>query len=668
MDEIKKTTSSKILALLGKERFLLAIIFFLALSLRLLHVFHVSDIAPFGDAMEYHAYGVDMANYQRFGIVQPSTYRGPVYPFFLGVIYMLYGQNYQMARIIQAILGSAMCLVMYFLGKKLFSRAVGYFAAIITATFSLYIFYSACLLTETLYLFLIASIALLFLNVLKEPTTKNLISTGLLIGVSALLRAEILLTSVLLVGILWIENKFKILKTAREASIILAAVLIIILPWTFRNFVHTHRLVLISSQGGENFWKGNNPKSIGWQMRVSEDIANKYTTQIDMDKGLMKEALVFIKHNPTKWLKLLKVKFLAAFQFWRDEDQWLFPKRFGFISGISPPLFTMSAIVLLCFIGLLLNIRHTKALFIFYAFFITNLLLQTLLFVEARFHMHITPFMIILAASVIFFIEENVIKRFFPKFYDLYNAHREFILYPQDAKKPRRKKTILPTKSIKNFISHHTIMVFFIVILCLIIPFITLKIKNNIESTYTKKTKDLIVVQGENPKTSNYHIAQGFVPNNSQLLGNKALELQTNKEIPGGYFAIYAFDVNKEDTYDIYIAGTAPGTDTSGDNSWFSPYSISIDGAEPKEFTEESIQEDWPFYKKYQYIEGGYFFIKLMNITLNEGAHEIKVVIDKRRKHDGNFTFFIDALVISPESFKPKYNIGKIRKEIFYEQ
>ncbi len=178
--------------------------------------------------------------------------------------------------------------------------------------------------------------------------------------------------------------------------------------------------------------------------------------------------------------------------------------------------------------------------------------------------------------------------------------------------------------------------------------------------------QNIILIEGEVPKESNYADKIGRIYKNNALLNNKALELSTPESIEGGYYLTYEFEIEKSGIYNIIVCGTPPGPLEKG-SKWHSPYSVIVDGKVGKILSEELIVEEWPQYKKYNYLEGGYFFTKILTMDLAKGTHKININIGQRRKHDGDFTFYIDAIIIAPKGFKPQIRIGKIPKELFYD-
>jgi len=203
-------------------------------------------------------------------------------------------------------------------------------------------------------------------------------------------------------------------------------------------------------------------------------------------------------------------------------------------------------------------------------------------------------------------------------------------------------------------------------VLLLVSSALLVRIINHFE--YWSAIKEIVIIEGEKPKESNFFLSEDTqIETNKNFLSEEALELYASSAEKEEYYVAYDFEVSKDGAYDIFLAGAPPGPN-EGDtgDEWFCPYSASIDGVLVNNYTEKSLEETWPSYVDYEYYNYAYYFIKLMSVQLSKGRHEIKITVTGRRKYDNSFTFFIDALIISPKSFKPKSSIGKIPKGIFY--
>src|SRR3989338_10856069 len=108
-----------------KESVILTAIFFMAFVFRLWAAF--ADNRPFlGDQVAYDQFAVSLWKYHEFASGQghPTAYVTPLYPMFLAGIYAFFGYSHLWAKLIQALLGSGVCLLSYFIAKEAFGRYV----------------------------------------------------------------------------------------------------------------------------------------------------------------------------------------------------------------------------------------------------------------------------------------------------------------------------------------------------------------------------------------------------------------------------------------------------------------------------------------------------------------------------------------------------------------
>ena len=116
-----------------KTQFLMThacLIFAVALAVRLLHIWQLRP-RPFFDTLLGDANGYDQWA-QRLAagdwIGSDVFYQAPLYPYFLGVVYAVFGRDLLIVRIIQALIGSASCVLLGLAGGALFSKRVGLIA------------------------------------------------------------------------------------------------------------------------------------------------------------------------------------------------------------------------------------------------------------------------------------------------------------------------------------------------------------------------------------------------------------------------------------------------------------------------------------------------------------------------------------------------------------
>src|SRR5436190_23480173 len=108
------------------------LIFAVALAVRLVNIYQLKSTAFFetllGDANGYDQWAQRLAAGDWIGT--DVFYQAPLYPYFLGVVYAIFGRDLLVVRVIQAVIGSASCVLVGLAGERLFSKRVGLFAGL----------------------------------------------------------------------------------------------------------------------------------------------------------------------------------------------------------------------------------------------------------------------------------------------------------------------------------------------------------------------------------------------------------------------------------------------------------------------------------------------------------------------------------------------------------
>ena len=136
-------------------------LFAVALILRLYYL-HALGKTPFFEPLTamvddgvYNLRGQEIAAGNWLGTPSWLIYTTPLYPYFLGLIYRIFGYAIGAVHFIQTFLGALTPLLVYGLAKETFdSRRVPIFAGVISAAYIPFIFYENMLLGESLTIFL----------------------------------------------------------------------------------------------------------------------------------------------------------------------------------------------------------------------------------------------------------------------------------------------------------------------------------------------------------------------------------------------------------------------------------------------------------------------------------------------------------------------------------
>lgn len=142
------------------------------------------------DAGAYVCIAKDLLEKNSYTECGDETYREPGYPFFLAGIFYLAGYNADAVRFIQLLLFGISVILIYLIGKEVFSERVGVISGIISALFYGFASLPSLFNREILLLFL--SVLLVF-SLNRAGQTRNIyyfILSGLSIGVMTLTNAS----------------------------------------------------------------------------------------------------------------------------------------------------------------------------------------------------------------------------------------------------------------------------------------------------------------------------------------------------------------------------------------------------------------------------------------------------------------------------------------------
>jgi 4-amino-4-deoxy-L-arabinose transferase-like glycosyltransferase len=194
---------------------------------------------------------------ERFG-------RAPLYPLLLSVVSRITPPVHLLSaiRIAQSLLGAVAVLLLALVARQAAGPSAGTIAAWIAALYPPLVWQPSYVLSEALYVPLAFANVLLLAHAIERRHQASvsswvLVTCGVLGGLAALTRPVHVVF--LIVAGVWL-----LLRRHGQWAILLAiGALVVIAPWTARNYQQHGRLVLIASEGGITFWTGNHPLSPG---------------------------------------------------------------------------------------------------------------------------------------------------------------------------------------------------------------------------------------------------------------------------------------------------------------------------------------------------------------------------------------------------------------------
>jgi tetratricopeptide (TPR) repeat protein len=406
-------------------------IFMLALAVRAAYFFQVKANFPGWDSPTidplYHdLWARQIASGDLLG--SGPFFRAPLYAYFLGMIYAIAGPSLTAAKIIQHAFGALTCSLIFLFADRYFGRRIAVLSGLLSAFNWVFIYHEDELLLDSLLALLSVTIIWQLLRAADKPSFRAFFIAGLWLGAACITRPNYL--AFLPAIFIWLAILQKgVMGKALKYSIYAAAgCLLIILPVTARNIIVGRDAVLIASQGGINFYIGNNQHADGataalpefgptWQYSDAEYLAKVETgrlgremKQSEVSSFFNRKGLRYIVSEPLDWVGLMIKKldyFWNGFEISNNQNLYFY-RRFAPVTKILPPLFYL--ISPLSLLGLYLIARRDRSLLIIPLFVITYMLTVIAFFVTSRFRLPVLPFLIILASLGVFYLIETIRK------------------------------------------------------------------------------------------------------------------------------------------------------------------------------------------------------------------------------------------------------------------
>ena len=241
---------------------------------------------------------------ERFG-------RAPVYPLFLAAIDSLYPGDDAVPAVkaVQAALGAFGIWMVACVAGRVSGVRGATAAAWLAAIHPPLVWTPSYMFSETLYMALALGNIIAADRALADPAARRWFTCGLLGGLAALTRPAHLFF-LLLLGLYLVAR-----RALLPAVLAAAGALVVIAPWTARNWHEYGRPILIASEGGITFWTGNHPLSPGeGDMAANPAIkrdnqrlraAHPGLTPEELEPVYYREAFRAIAADPAWWTELL---------------------------------------------------------------------------------------------------------------------------------------------------------------------------------------------------------------------------------------------------------------------------------------------------------------------------------------------------------------------------
>ncbi|MCF6356953.1 MAG: glycosyltransferase family 39 protein [Draconibacterium sp.] len=208
--------------------------------------FYLHIFSPLNDANGYHQLALNILNTSSFSGNSPvyifdfftlDSVRTPGYPVFLAFIYLLFGVSPSLVIIFQIALNLASIYLVYSIAAKLFSnKNIALISAFLFSLDIYTLFFIFELYTETLFVFTLLFSTVLFIKSINSHGFLHLIISGILIGLSALIRPIAIFLPIVYIAIIFFFDKHSVSLKFFKTGVLSISFLLIISLWMMRNY------------------------------------------------------------------------------------------------------------------------------------------------------------------------------------------------------------------------------------------------------------------------------------------------------------------------------------------------------------------------------------------------------------------------------------------------
>ena len=331
-----------------------------------------------------------------------TAFRAPGYPFFLAAIYTIFGHHFLAVRMIQCLLDAITIIFIFFIARLIFDHRAATLSALIFAVYRLFIYTASTFFPTTVFIFLLSIIMFLLLSIEQKRTILKMVLSGVILGLAVLTVPTVLVfvpfaLSWILFGLGNLNS-----KTVLSCFIIFLSIVLALFPWLLRKYKIYRKPFVIATNGGYNFWMGNNQwadESSGNTIQRSGYLLKKLNqagSDTEKESIYYQDAFEFIKKHPKRLVTLTLQKTLNLWRLYLMPDtgyktKALLSKMLG-AASFGPMSF-------LAIWGILLSWRQKKKYSVlFMLLFFSFTMMYSLFITKVRLRLPLDPYLIILAS------------------------------------------------------------------------------------------------------------------------------------------------------------------------------------------------------------------------------------------------------------------------------
>ncbi|UCE27686.1 MAG: glycosyltransferase family 39 protein [Candidatus Coatesbacteria bacterium] len=339
--------------------------------------------------------------YEHLGLVRP-----PLYPVFLGLVYMLFGHSLTVATLANGVLSALTVVVMYLLAQRLFGHTAGLIAGAFAAVYPPFIYLANVVYPETLYaLCIITSVGLIVWSAERKGVALPALA-GLAAGLAINARANFLVAIPALTLAIWLCFELPKTRKALAAGFFLAAVVITFVPRTVYNYFAYEIPTPFDLTSGFVLYLGNNATSTVNNYGTDDRImtcreAEGAGDDAAKDAYLRMKAFDYISEHPGRTAKLWAARFYYFFHYDPGLRQSDFAARNVVYKWVN--LVFYGPVLVLWLLSLLL-LRDRRLFALIHLTVLSTAAAAIVFCVRVRYRLPVEPLIIVAAAGTAWYV------------------------------------------------------------------------------------------------------------------------------------------------------------------------------------------------------------------------------------------------------------------------
>jgi tetratricopeptide (TPR) repeat protein len=393
-----------------------------AFVMRAIYLWHLGHSPAFdlllGDAVTYDKWAGRIAQGDWLG--QGVFYQAPLYPYFLGVLYSLFGRDLLAVRLVQIILGASSCVLLARAGRGFFNQTqTGILAGVLLAVYPTAIFFDCSIQKSVLDLFFVCALLAVLGKLLERSQNQWWLATGLVLGLLALTRENALIFLPIVLTWLFVAWRGELwTRRLQWAGLVLIGLAAVLLPVGGRNLLVGGEFHLTTAQLGPNFYMGNSRVATGFYqpLRVgrgnamferddatilAEQAAGRKLKPSEVSNYWTAKTLDEIRPDVFRWLRLIGRKWLLVWNISEvgdSDDQYTYGDWSPLLQALNP-LLHFGILCPLAALGICLTWNRRERVWLLYAMILVYAGSVALFYVFSRYRFPLVPMLILFAAA-----------------------------------------------------------------------------------------------------------------------------------------------------------------------------------------------------------------------------------------------------------------------------